>query len=417
MKIKEAHLAYEKEKFKASFGFKGSKLTGVWQTAVRLSDGANIGLGLGVQSVLWSDSRVFSAYGEEDSNRLMLKVTEFAVNMVKGMDFSDPRELLYTVLPEAYKYAKEAVSKDVSKTFVLNALVPIDLAAWMLYQKEKGFISFDSIYKGTKKAETLANIPLITYSTPIADVVEMSKNGTGIFKVKLGADPEGDGDLNKMLSWDKARIKSIHNALKEFYTPYTEKGSPVYYFDFNGRYDTKDRLISLIEFMDKEDVIKSTVLLEEPFDEKNKVYLGDIPLSFAADESVHSVEDVKERISLGYNTVTLKPIAKTLTMSIDMADYAINKGAQCFCADLTVNPVMVEWNKNFAARLPFIKGMKTGIIESNGAQNYVNWDKMLTYLNYKDNGFGSSCFTLDDEFYSSNGGIFEISKHYNDLFK
>ena len=50
----------------------------------------------------------------------------------------------------------------------------------------------------------------------------------------------------------------------------------------------------------------------------------------------------------------------------------------CFCADLTVNPVLVEWNRAVAERLPQFPGLRgLGLLESNGAQNYLNWEKML----------------------------------------
>ena len=417
MKIKEAQCAYEPEPFKYAFGFKGSSLTGVWQTAVRLSDGENTGLGLGVQSVLWSDNSIFAFYGEDKSNKLMFSVTEYAVNYIKGGEFSDPHELLDMIFPKAYEFAKSLCGDKVTETFVLNALVPVDFASWMLYKKAQNFNSFDSIFKGVGKAEKLANIPLITYNTPVEQVKKMADEGTGIFKIKIGSDPDKDGDLKKMLLWDKARIKNINDALKNSSTPYTETGKPVYYFDANGRYDSRERLIDLIEFMDKEGILESTVLFEEPFEQGNKIFIGDLPLSFAADESAHSMKDVKERIYLGYNTITLKPVAKTLSITKDMAEYAIKNNVQCFCADLTVNPVMVQWNKNFAARLPNIKGMRIGILESNGAQNYVNWEKMLSYMTYEDDGFSHSVFCLDNHFYQKNGGIFEMPEHYSELFK
>lgn len=52
----------------------------------------------------------------------------------------------------------------------------------------------------------------------------------------------------------------------------------------------------------------------------------------------------------------------------------------CFCADLTVNPILVEWNKNIAARLNSFPGLVSlGLVEINGHQNYKNWEKMMSY--------------------------------------
>ena len=77
---------------------------------------------------------------------------------------------------------------------------------------------------------------------------------------------------------------------------------------------------------------------------------------------------------------SLKPIAKTLSVTMEMAECAKKNNVACFCADLTVNPVMVSWNQCVASRLPKLPGMLVGVVESNGAQNYVNWDKMLCFI-------------------------------------
>ena len=42
IKIERTACAYEPELFKTAFGFKGNKLTGVWQTVVMLSGGGNV---------------------------------------------------------------------------------------------------------------------------------------------------------------------------------------------------------------------------------------------------------------------------------------------------------------------------------------------------------------------------------------
>jgi len=61
-----------------------------------------------------------------------------------------------------------------------------------------------------------------------------------------------------------------------------------------------------------------------------------------------------KRIEMGYKAIALKPIAKTFSMSLKIAQLAHERGVPFFCADLTVNPLLVEWNKNVAARLaPF----------------------------------------------------------------
>ena len=78
---------------------------------------------------------------------------------------------------------------------------------------------------------------------------------------------------------------------------------------------------------------------------------------------------------------------------------------------------MVEWNKSFAARLKPIPGMKIGVVESNGAQNYSNWEIMKTYVPRKSTETDATVYTLDSEFYENGGGLFELSEHYLNLIK
>ena len=121
---------------------------------------------------------------------------------------------------------------------------------------------------------------------------------------------------------------------------------------------------------------------------------------------------------LGYRAIALKPIAKTLSMTLRILDYALKAGIACFCADLTVNPIMVEWNKNLAARLSPIDGMKVGVVESNGSQNYTDWNEMLTHHPMYGKDFVSSqngVYHLDDEFYQTDGGIFITPEYYKQM--
>ena len=417
MKITGAYCAYEPGPFKHAFGFKGSTLSGVWQTAVLLTADGECGLGLGVESVLWSDPKVFLAYGEDESNRHMFAVTERAVELVRGKEFDTPQEVVASVFGECLEYARKITGMSVTETFVLNALVPLDFAAWQLFARAAGAHDFDYVFRGFDRHERLANIPLITYGVPTEEVRRMAEDGVCLFKIKLGADPDKDGDLDKMLEWDKARALDIHNALKDVKTPYTESGNVVYYFDANGRYDTMERLSSLVDFLVREGIAERCVLFEEPFAPDNEIYLGDLPICFAADESAHSLSDVERRIELGYKAITLKPIAKTASVTAKMAECAEAAGVQCFCADLTVNPLMVEWNKNFAARLRPLKGMKIGVVESNGAQNYVEWEAMKSYVPRRDTETDATVYTLDSRFYDGAGGLFEIPTHYLELIK
>ena len=422
IKINRASCCYVKEPLKSAFGFKGSALTCLWQTAVKLETDKNTGIGLGIQSVLWSDAAVFHKLGEEDGNQAMFKLTEYAVSLCEGMEVETPFELIDAIFPKVYAYAKEILkNQELRTTFALNALVPVDFAMWQLWARENGKTDFDDVcaFDG-KHQEMLSNIPLITYNMPVSDVKTMAENGTALFKIKIGSDPLKNNDLDAMLSWDKERIAEIHNAVKDIKTPYTAGERVLYYLDANGRYDTKERLASLLEFAKEQGMLDRIVLLEEPFDENNKIDVSDLPVCIAADESAHSLEDVKERCELGYKALTLKPIAKTLSMTIRMADYAREQGMVCFCADLTVNPVMVSWNQCVAARLNTIPQMNIGVVESNGEQNYVNWESMQGYHPCYGKSFTeckNGIYHLEDEFYKLSAGIFKDSDYYVNLFK
>ncbi|MFR1358695.1 MAG: hypothetical protein ACLSBB_15915 [Ruthenibacterium lactatiformans] len=55
-RIVNTELGVIREPLRAPFGFKGGTLSELWQTAVRLTlDSGASGMGVGVQSVLWSD--------------------------------------------------------------------------------------------------------------------------------------------------------------------------------------------------------------------------------------------------------------------------------------------------------------------------------------------------------------------------
>ena len=98
-----------------------------------------------------------------------------------------------------------------------------------------------------------------------------------------------------------------------------------------------------------------------------------------------------------------------------IAQLAAERKIPCFCADLTVNPVLVDWNKNVAARLAPLPDMTIGVLETNGHQNYKNWDAMRQYHPCHDAGWTTATrgvFNLDADFYARSGGILLPSPHY-----
>jgi hypothetical protein len=149
-----------------------------------------------------------------------------------------------------------------------------------------------------------------------------------------------------------------------------------------------------------------------------EIFVGNLPVTVNADESAHSLADVEKRLSIGYKAVALKPIAKTMSVSFDMAAAIHKAGGQCLCADLTVVPLLAEWNKQFASRIGALNGMACGCIEINGNQNYVNWQALcdmlpdgLAYIPEK-----NGCFTLNEQSYRDGAKLFQQNK-YIELFK
>jgi L-alanine-DL-glutamate epimerase-like enolase superfamily enzyme len=426
--IEKVNNNFEREKLTRPFGFKGGYLSELWQTIAYMeSSTGNAGLGLGTQSVLWSDAQVFTTHSESAGNVLMYSIMDFALNEVKGTNFASPIDLLRQILPGAYRYAKKVTNRpDLRLTFVLNALVGFDNAAWMLYGRENGLTGYDDLIGKefnsvlSHRQDKLCCIPLIAYGVPIDQVRDLAQNGYFFLKIKIGSDPDKDGDRVKMLEWDKNRLTQIHQAVAGIETPYTNNGKIAYYLDANGRYDSKDRLRQFLDHAKKIGAFDQIILLEEPFPEEFHENVSDLGVTIAADESAHSDKDAKERIDLGYGAIALKPIAKTMSMSLKIAKLAKKAKVPCYCADLTVNPILVDWNKCFAARLPALPGLKIGAFETNGDQNYKIWDTLQSYHPSAGKPWTkpqAGLFTLDTDFYQSSGGILTPSEHYLSLVK
>lgn len=397
-------------------------MTEIWQTvALMESASGNAELGLGSQSVLWADASVFATHTESGGNALMFTLTERALQMAKGRSFETPIELLDGLLDELHAYGQELTdSPELKKTFVLNALVPIDHAAWLLYAQEHGIDNFDEMIPETYRDglshhhDRVASIPAFGYETPLEKIEEAAEQGYYFMKIKLGQ----PGTQQEMLEKDKKRLSAIHEVLGNRRTPYTDRGTIPYYLDVNGRYAEFDTLSRLLDHADSIGALEQIVLVEEPFQESSRHDVGDLPVRIAADESVHTDEDALRAIQRGYEAIALKPIAKTLSMTLKTVQVAYDHGVPCFCADLTVNPILVDWNKNVAARLRPFPNFNTGLMETNGHQNYVHWNQMEKYHPYASASWTETrrgVFKLGEEFYNKSGGIFAVPEHYRKL--
>jgi L-alanine-DL-glutamate epimerase-like enolase superfamily enzyme len=304
---------------------------------------------------------------------------------------------------------------------MLNALVGVDNAVWLLYAAENGITNFDDLIPDMFKPalsyhhDKVAAIPLMAYNIPVEEIKSAVDSGYFFMKIKIGQ----PGTQEEMLEKDKERLSAIHKAIGNARTTHTSSGKLPYYFDANGRYEKKETLLKLIDHARKIGAFDQIVLIEEPFPEEAEIEIHDIPVRIASDESAHTDTDAIRRIDMGYKAIALKAIAKTMSMTMKIAQAAHERGIPCFCADLTVNPILVEWNKMVASRLAPFPGMGLGLLESNGHQNYLNWNTMRSYHPYPEAPWASAkngIFELGADFYRKSGGIFQASPHYEEMF-
>ena len=106
-------------------------------------------------------------------------------------------------------------------------------------------------------------------------------------------------------------------------------------------------------------------------------------------------------------------------MTMKITQVAFEKNIPCFCADLTVNPILVDWNKSIAARLSPFPEMDIGLQETNGHQFYKNWETMMSYHPMADKSWTRTkdgIYPISQEFYDKSAGILTPSEHYVEMF-
>ncbi len=422
IKIKRVDSNFEREALNP-YRFKGSAISDSWQSVALLETESGIKkIGLATQGVLWSDARVAASHSESAGNALMFAMTEHALQIIKGTAFSNPIDLLDQILPEVLAYGKKITGiSDLRKTFALNALVAVDNAAWLVYAAENNINNFDELIpiqfrKGlSHKHSKVASIPSFSVGSNPQLIKAAAEEGYFIMKLKTGS----AGTQKEMLEKDLEFLTQVHKAIGHFETPYTKSGKIPYYFDPNGRYEKKETLLRFIDHANKIGALEQIALIEEPLPENNESYIGDLGVRIAADESAHTVEETARRIEQGYAAIVVKSIAKTLSMTLKIIQYATEKNVPCFCADLTVNPILVDWNKTVAARLLPFPGMDIGLQETNGHQYYKRWETLMTYHPKANASWIKSqngVYEIDKTFYAQSGGVFDVPQHYMDLF-
>ncbi|MEO6527211.1 MAG: enolase C-terminal domain-like protein [Gemmatimonadaceae bacterium] len=422
IRIRSVALDFEREPLIRPSGFKGGFMTEFWQTVARLdSDSARSHIGLGTQNVLWCDPAVLAKHSESAANALMLAVTDRALQMVVGETFATPVELIDRIFPDLHEFARRVTGvPELRRTFALNALVAVDNAAWLLYAAENGLSTFDEMipteYRSglSHRHRTVASLPSVTYGLPLESVARAAADGYFVIKLKLGS----PGTQAEMLERDIQRLTAVHRAVGDTRNRHSSDGKLRYDIDPNQRYERKETLLRLLDAARRIGALDQVALVEEPFPDENDESVRDVPVIVVADESVTRVSDATRRIEQGYGGFALKGIAKTLSETLKIAKLAHERRLICMAADLTVNPVLVDWNKNVAARLAPLPGFTSGMMETNGHQQYRRWSEMSRHHPCGDASWrrvDNGVFVLDDSFYARSGCIFEEPAHYRQL--
>lgn len=398
-------------------GFKGASISEKWDCRVSFTGATGCrGTAHGGYVPLWADARVFLAHSECGANALMAAVTEFGLQCARRVKFRTPLELQDRILGEVHEYAC-AITRlpDLNPAFTLNALVAVDHAAWLLFAQERGLGSFDDFVAAgggphlPARHTSIGCIPLLSYNATRTEMRQLAAAGHFMFKISLGA----RGGPAEMLAADKQRLASIHEAIGRTETPHTPDGRIRYYLDANGRYRSRAQVEELLAFAESRGLLAQIALFEEPFAEPRTESLAGLPVIFAADECLHRAKDLRSILDAGFRAVAVKPAGKGLSATLRMISEAMRHGAMVFVTDTSCPPPLLDWNKNVAARLPALPGLKFAVMEMNAPQNYALWDRLLAQ--HPDAGRSwhrplRGIFRLSPAFYRGGGGIFASTR-------
>jgi len=250
---------------------------------------------------------------------------------------------------------------------------------------------------------------LLSYNTTPAEIVRLVQAGHFFLKINIGA----RGGPREMLAADKERLATIHALVGATETPHTSDGKIRYYLEANGRYRSRVQVEELLDFAAKSGFLEQIALFEEPFSEPRDESLAGLPVIFAADESLHSVKDLRRILDTGFRAVAVKPAGNGLSTTLRITAEALRLGAIALVSDSSCTPAMLDWNKNVAARLPALPGMKMGLMEMNGNQYYSHWSRLLarhpaaveSWIQPRE-----GIFHLGRSFYARGGGILPPSQ-------
>ena len=219
-----------------------------------------------------------------------------------------------------HEYAREAVTgrRDLRKTFTLNALVPVDNAAWLLHADENGIADFDAMVPAefrpalASRHRLVAAIPLMAYAVPVAEIRAAAEQGFFFMKIKIGQ----PGTQEEMLGEGQgAPLRDPRRPRLGRDAPHAGRAAALLLRRQRALRERRRRCCGLLDHARKIGAFDRIAVVEEPFPEELEVEVGDLGVRVAADESAHTDADAARRIDLGYGAIALKPIAKTLSMT------------------------------------------------------------------------------------------------------
>jgi L-alanine-DL-glutamate epimerase-like enolase superfamily enzyme len=416
MRITGYRFTVHREPLANPLRFKGGFFTEKWIAITSLMNDAGIWeTGIGGLAVLWSDPGVFFSRSETGGNLTMSLVAEEGARCVVGTDVQTPLEVIPTLADRLYAFAQCVTSRSsLRRTFVLNCLVSLDLALWKLFARSKKTETLDELLDPTyrvllsERHSQIARVPLVDYGLPTDKVVALADEGYFLFKIKLGA----PGNQEDMLAQDKERLSQLHKSLKD--------NEVLYYLDANGRYEKEETLLRLLDHAYAICMMDRIVILEEPYPEDVDIDVSRIPVRVAADESVHGPEEVEEKAERGYKALAIKPAGKTLSIALETIKEAARLKIPCFIADSACVPILVEWNKNIAARLPALPEIGYSILESNGEEHFAHWDVLASEHPMAGASWivpRKGFYEIGDPFFQVSGGVFRPYPFYERLLQ
>lgn len=397
-----------KEEYLKPYIFKGDSVNGKWIAKTAITDESGVeGAAVGGFAVLWSDPGVYNSHTEMGGNIMMAACLEKAVNTIVNREYTHVEEAMDDVFERVFNYGKLITENEgLNKTFVLNSMVSLDLALWVLWKKLNSMGNFKEVFEeklNTKAvcANQVAVSPVVAKNTGDEEIESLLKEGFFVLKCKMGSGCAED---------DAALFLRADNIGRNYSTSMTESGHISYVLDLNGRYKDKDKLKQLLDIIDKKSDLGKILTVEEPFEKP--IDVSEFPVIITADESVFDKDSVDLASQMGYGGVAVKPAGKTLTKSFEMTLAAFANGMHTFVADNSATPEILEPNRNFASLLPPFPGLKVPLIEVNGFQLYKRWDFLVEEHERKYGSRGKpvgGMLVQDEEYFKTSGGLFDVT--------